>query len=123
MLETVFDTGKFPKSDWPADGKQPFVWAQGDGTGHGYHADYIFGWKGNSLQKAVDQRCSLNTCEGLKTQDLSSTGNKCTKKPSYGPPILNGCEFFQSYNPFCAGLTSYIGIKNLPGKMKVTYQA
>lgn len=92
MLETVFDTGKFPAADWPEDGHQPFVWAQGDGTGYGYHADYVFGWKGNSLQKAVDQRCSMNTCDGLKTQD-QSVGNQCTKKPSFGPPILNGCEY------------------------------
>ncbi len=91
MLETVFDTGMFPKSDWPKDGSQPFVWAQGDPTGYGYHADYVFGWKGDSLQKAVDQRCSLGTCEGLTTQD-QSVGNKCTKKPSFGPPNLSGCK-------------------------------
>ncbi|KAK3714818.1 hypothetical protein LTR37_007553 [Vermiconidia calcicola] len=30
MLETIFDTGMFPQSHWPKDGKQPFVWAQGD---------------------------------------------------------------------------------------------
>lgn len=50
-------------------------------TGYGYHADYVFGWKGDSLQRAVDQRCGLNQCDGLTTQQ-QSVGNKCTKAQS-----------------------------------------
>lgn len=124
MLETVFDTGMFANEDLPEDGKSPFVWAQGDGTGYGYHADYVFGWKDDSLQKAVDQRCSMATCEGLTVQDQSK-GNQCTKKPSFGPPILHGCMLsLHSSSPgmlALAVLTFATGIENLPGKMKVTY--
>ena len=125
MLETVFDTGMFANEELPTDGKSPFVWAQGDGTGYGYHADYVFGWKGDSLQKAVDQRCSMNTCDGLTTQGMA-TGNQCTKKPSFGPPILHGCMFpsplLVSVKLVIPVLTFTTGIKNLPGKMKVTFK-
>ncbi|KAH6909271.1 WSC domain-containing protein [Coprinopsis sp. MPI-PUGE-AT-0042] len=37
------------------DSAQPFVFAQGDSTGYGYHADFVNGWEPGVLQKAVDQ--------------------------------------------------------------------
>jgi hypothetical protein len=44
MYEVVWDTTGFNnKADWPADGSQPFVLSQGDPTGLGQHADYVFG--------------------------------------------------------------------------------
>ncbi|PNS16034.1 hypothetical protein CAC42_4435 [Sphaceloma murrayae] len=101
MLETVFNTGVFPQSEWPTDGTQPFVWAQGDGTGYGFHADYVFGWKGDSLQRAVDQRCGLDRCNGLATQQ-QSVGNRCTKPQSV-------VDDLQAWVP------------ELPGGMVVTY--
>ncbi|KAJ7854966.1 hypothetical protein B0H14DRAFT_2508143 [Mycena olivaceomarginata] len=33
---------------------QPFVFAHGDPTGYGYHADFINGWDSGVLQRAVD---------------------------------------------------------------------
>ncbi|KAG8628854.1 hypothetical protein KVT40_002719 [Elsinoe batatas] len=91
MLETVFNTGIFPQSEWPTDGSQPFVWAQGDPTGYGFHADY----------RAVDQRCGLASCNGLPTQRLTE-GNKCTKAQSV-------VDDLQAWVP------------TLPGNMQVTY--
>uniref|UniRef100_A0A8H7XJJ2 DUF1996 domain-containing protein n=1 Tax=Psilocybe cubensis TaxID=181762 RepID=A0A8H7XJJ2_PSICU len=38
---------------------QPFVYAHGDPTGYGYHADFINGWDKGVLQKAVDN-CHCN---------------------------------------------------------------
>lgn len=78
FFETIFATEQFKdQSLWPADGSQPFVWSFGDATGYGNHGDYVFGWKGDSLQKAMDTNCNIN-CPPLKTQTIA-TGNKCAQ--------------------------------------------
>lgn len=82
----------FPQSEWPTDGSQPFVWAQGDGTGYGHHADYLFGWKGDSLQRAMDARCGFSGCKELKTQSFA-TGNKCVQEQIAKDP-LEGCKCY-----------------------------
>ncbi|KAF2792136.1 hypothetical protein K505DRAFT_363194 [Melanomma pulvis-pyrius CBS 109.77] len=80
MLEIVWDTTQFNnKADWPADGSQPFVLSTGDTTGYGQHGDYVFGWKADSLQKAMDSTtsCMGAACGGLKTQVIENA-NKCS---------------------------------------------
>jgi Domain of unknown function (DUF1996) len=81
MLEVVWDTTPFnDKSLWPTDGSQPFVLSQGDTTGYGQHADYVFGWKDQVLQKAMDTAgCMGAKCASLKTQDIS-TAKSCNVK-------------------------------------------
>jgi hypothetical protein len=101
MLETVWDTSSFNnKAEWPADGSQPFVWSSGDSTGFSSHADYLFGWKADSLQKAMDGHTYVSA-PMLKTQSITEQ-NKCTVKnmvkenydgctstaPSMPPPLL-----------------------------------
>ncbi|KAI1177119.1 hypothetical protein F4777DRAFT_577404 [Nemania sp. FL0916] len=82
FYEVVWDTIAFnDRSLWPEDGSQPFVWSYGDMTGHGQHADYVFGWKENALQIAMDTNCNGDRCPELAYQAIAN-GNACTKKPS-----------------------------------------
>jgi hypothetical protein len=95
MLETVWDTRSFNnKADWPADG-QPFVWASGDTTGFSTHADYLFGWKDDSLQKAMDAHTYVSA-PMLKSQSIAEQ-NKCTV-PDMVNEVIDGCtSHFFSY--------------------------
>ncbi|KAF4632326.1 hypothetical protein G7Y89_g5802 [Cudoniella acicularis] len=86
MYETVWNTTEFnDPSLWPTDGSQPFVFSMGDPTGWGHHGDYIFGWKGDALQRAMDNFCHQD-CPVLKTQSYE-IANKCTKAPVVKEPI------------------------------------
>jgi hypothetical protein len=79
MYEVVWDTVPFNK-EWPATG-QPFVLSTGDATGLGQHADYVFGWKGDSLQRAMDTSgCFGATCSNLKTQSIDAAKSCQVKK-------------------------------------------
>lgn len=84
-MEVVWDTTPFnDPSIWPEDGSQPFVWSQGDLTGYGAHADYIFGWEGDKLQQAMDNKCANMKCDALKTQSIAD-GKACANTLSPAP--------------------------------------
>ena len=59
-------------------------------TGYGQHGDYVFGWKGDALQKAMDGGCFGPSCAGLKTQAYADA-NKC-KVADYINEEKDGCE-------------------------------
>jgi hypothetical protein len=77
-FETVWDTTKF-NSQWPSGSPSPFVWSF-EGTGYGTHADYMFGWKGDALQRAMDKsECFYDGCGSIKKQAMANA-NTCTVK-------------------------------------------
>lgn len=82
--ETMWNTTVF-NDMWPTDGSQPFVWSFMDSTGYGTHGDYVFGWKGDSLQRAMNDTCMFHKCGSpgvqgiLKTQTVADM-NSCSVK-------------------------------------------
>ncbi|KAH8601676.1 hypothetical protein B0O99DRAFT_667272 [Bisporella sp. PMI_857] len=87
MFEVIWDTSSFnDKSIWPADGSQPFVLSMGDTTGYGQHGDYVFGWQGDVLQKAMEASCFGATCSALKTQAFT-VANKCSVPDTVKEPV------------------------------------
>jgi hypothetical protein len=87
MYEIMFDSSAYnDKALWPEDGSQPFYWSMGDKTGFGMHGDYLFGWKGDALQRAMDTKCSGGACPALKTQSAAAAV-ACNKKQMYHEPI------------------------------------
>ena len=68
-------------------------------SGPAAHGDYVFGWEGDALQKAMDNNCNLNVdCPkaGLTAQQPAQY-NACTKKQQAVEPV-DGCKLPTSYH-------------------------
>lgn len=89
MMETRWDTTEFnqgAREDW-VEGRQPFMWSNGDQQGYSLYADFVFGWKGDSLKNAFaapncpDHTPRHSNCGNLPTI-ATSEANKCSKAPA-----------------------------------------
>ncbi|TGJ82735.1 hypothetical protein E0Z10_g6034 [Xylaria hypoxylon] len=81
-FETTWDTTKF-NSMWPSGAPNPFVWSF-EGNSYGTHADYMFGWKGDALQRAMDKsECFYDGCGSIQKQSMA-TANKCQVQDMVG---------------------------------------
>jgi hypothetical protein len=82
MYELMWNTSSFmDKSIFPDNGANPFIYSMNLG-GAAAHGDYVFGWKDNSLQLAMDKNCNLNKdCAAAGLHALTpDTYSSCTKK-------------------------------------------
>jgi len=64
-------------------------------SGSAAHGDYVFGWEGDSLQKAMDNGCTLNQAcpkAGLTVQS-DAQYSACNKKQQ-APEDVDGCKFY-----------------------------
>lgn len=89
-LETMWDTRQF-NNLWQGN-QNPFVMSYDDSRGYGTHADYVFGWKGDSLQRAMDSGCFFNACENgrpLQSQGVAAM-NRCQAKHVVTQDNLDG---------------------------------
>lgn len=58
--------------------------------GYSQHGDYVFGWKDDSLQRAMDNLCFGDVCEGLGRQSPEEA-MECTIPPTVKDDI-DGCK-------------------------------
>ena len=63
-------------------------------TGYGQHGDYVFGWKGDALQIALDGACFGDQCDGVDSQPFSKA-NLCSV-PKRAVEDTDGCKFLVS---------------------------
>lgn len=78
MYEIMWNVTTFlDKSTW--SGSNPFIYSMNTG-GAAAHGDYVFGWEGDTLQKAMDKNCNLD-------KDCSAAG---IHKQS--PDVYNACN-------------------------------
>ena len=54
FYEVIYQTGLFADR-WHSKNHHPFVFAQGDRTGYGFHGDFVNGWDIKILQQAIDE--------------------------------------------------------------------
>ncbi|KAJ2930305.1 hypothetical protein H1R20_g6751, partial [Candolleomyces eurysporus] len=101
FFETVWDTKELNKL-WPEDkwekGEQPYVLSMGDPTGYGHHGDYVFGWEGDALQRAMDKCTTIRgrptDCTELTIQ-TDEEMNACAQAPRVDEKIGAG-EFIEA---------------------------
>ncbi|TKX24210.1 hypothetical protein C1H76_3573 [Elsinoe australis] len=108
FYEVIFQTNELEFWEGDMGTKQPFVFANGDATGYGFHGDFINGWDVPTLQSAVDKCRNLSgeitDCDVLtpylQSGDLQS---KCSIPVSVDEDITGPFDKLPGCNPITAG--------------------
>jgi hypothetical protein len=103
FYEILYDTNPF-LDQWNGS-QHPFVFANGDATGYGYHGDFLNGWDINVLQSAID------TCT-----DASGSVSKCAAVTQYTGAENQACQIPTTISEPVSG-----SLAKLPGCNDVTY--
>lgn len=103
FYEVLYDTGRF-LDQWDGD-QHPFVFANGDATGYGFHGDFINGWDVSVLQNAVDN-CN----------DASGQVEKCAALTQFTGQECQECRVPEQVDEVNNGV-----LAKLPGCNPVTY--
>ncbi|GAA5905139.1 uncharacterized protein JCM6883_004978 [Sporobolomyces salmoneus] len=87
---------------------QPFVLAQGDATGYGYHGDFFNGWDREVLQEAIDTCTSdSGVIEYCKVFDLYDASHTCRKTPDVDEVVLGTLPALPGCNPVTGFMDGY----------------
>ena len=103
FYEVIYSTAGF---DWWNGTTQPFVFAQGDPTGYGFHGDFLNGWDVPTLQKATD---TCNNDSGLITDCpvfdffTSAQSSACVLAPTINEAVTGELEKLPGCNPVSYG--------------------
>ncbi|KAF2667566.1 WSC-domain-containing protein [Microthyrium microscopicum] len=104
FFEVLYDTNQFA-SMWYGQ-NHPFVFANGDPTGYGFHGDFVNGWDIGVLQNVVDQ------CDDLSAQGVVDA---CSAVTQFTQAEQNACRLPSQINEQVAGY-----LPALPGCNPVT---
>lgn len=108
FYEVLYDTNQFA-NEWHGN-TQPFVFAQGDPTGYGFHGDFVNGWDVDILQQVVDtcdnlaDHGDLATCAVIANQLYTEKEqNRCRLESTTNEQVTGLLDSLPGCNPVFAG--------------------
>lgn len=107
FYEVIYSIDRFD-SRWETSDGHPFVFAQGDATGFGFHGDFVNGWDIDVLQEAVDtctaQSGNLEDCPVFVGEMYTpSECQSCRVPPSVDERVTGVLQSLPGCNPVTTG--------------------